>query len=147
MVESLSNLRNNKIKPLTGVAAEAEASLKKYISNLTKKSSAASSEPLRITLEDLRTSSEKGKWWLTGAAWSGNPLIDKQSQFQDVGKSKNDEDSKKNAMLYKLAKKQGMNTDVRRRIFIALMSSEVGVLGDVYSRGRSSTNPRPILIT
>ena len=39
MIETLTNLRNNKMKPATGVAADAEANLKRFITNLAKKSS------------------------------------------------------------------------------------------------------------
>jgi nucleolar MIF4G domain-containing protein 1 len=35
-----------------------------------------------------------------------------------------DDDAAENALL-KLAKKQGMNTDIRRSIFVVLMSSDV----------------------
>jgi nucleolar MIF4G domain-containing protein 1 len=77
-------------------------------------------EPLRVSLEDLRTADTKGKWWLVGSAWSGDPLVDR-SKVQRDGKEKgSDEDP-----LLMLARKQGMNTDVRRSIFIVLMSSNV----------------------
>jgi nucleolar MIF4G domain-containing protein 1 len=74
-------------------------------------------------LEDLHSAESKGKWWLVGAAWGGNPLLDRreallQKQDSVVG------DINDNALV-KLARKQGMNTDVRRRIFVALMSSDV----------------------
>jgi nucleolar MIF4G domain-containing protein 1 len=86
-----------------------------------------SSESLRVSLADLRSSTTKGKWWLVGAAWSGNPLVDKQAEIAATSASAEREASAsgKEAQLLKLAKKQGMNTDVRRRIFVALMSGEV----------------------
>ena len=123
MIEQLSDLKNNKIKASTGVAAEAESSLKKYISNLGKKSG-HEAEPLRMSLADLRSSDEKGKWWLVGAAWSGNPLVDQREDFQKAGQAKNAGDSGKEAALLKLARKQGMNTDTRRQIFVAVMGAE-----------------------
>jgi nucleolar MIF4G domain-containing protein 1 len=81
-----------------------------------------SHEPLRITLEDLHSAETKGKWWLVGAAWNGDPLVDRKTASDQAKEKKplNDEDE-----LIRLAKKQGMNTEIRRSIFVIIMSSEV----------------------
>jgi nucleolar MIF4G domain-containing protein 1 len=50
---------------------------------------------------------------LVGAGWQGNPLL----EVKPVEKS---EDS-----LLEMARQQGMNTDVRRSVFVILMTSEV----------------------
>lgn len=80
-------------------------------------------EPLRVSLEDLHSADTKGKWWLVGAAWAGDPLVDRQEERE------REEAAKRSATgeneLMKLARKQGMNTDIRRSIFVVLMSSEV----------------------
>lgn len=125
MLETLTNLRNNKIKPSTGPAADAESALKKYIGSVTRKSG-VTSDPLRLSLEDLRQSESKGKWWLVGAAWAGNPLVDRQAARMagEVEPPLKTEQQSKDAALIKLAKKQGMNTDVRRQIFVAIMGAE-----------------------
>ena len=78
-------------------------------------------EPLRVTLDDLHSAESKGKWWLVGAAWGGDPLVDRQQDPTESGVKK--AESTENVLL-KLAKKQGMNTDVRRSIFVMLMSSD-----------------------
>lgn len=81
-------------------------------------------EPLRVSLEDLQSADSKGKWWLVGAAWGGDPLVDKQGEFTNKSSSiEPDEDD--SAKLIKLARSQGMNTDIRRGIFVVLMSSDV----------------------
>lgn len=79
-------------------------------------------EPLRASLSDLRSSSQKGKWWLVGAAWSGDPLAE-GALAKKAGASTEGEE-----VLLKLAKQQGMTTDIRKSIFVALMSSEVSHL-------------------
>ena len=81
-----------------------------------------SHEPLRVSLEDLRSADTKGKWWLVGAAWGGDPLVEHQ---QEAHNEPAPDAPSENALL-KLAKKQGMNTDIRRSVFVVLMSSEVG---------------------
>jgi nucleolar MIF4G domain-containing protein 1 len=83
-----------------------------------------SHEPLRVTLDDLHSVRTKGKWWMVGAAWSGDPLVDEvnfqQREVEKKSSGKGEEDK-----LIKLAKKQGMNTDIRRSVFVVVMSSEV----------------------
>lgn len=145
MIETLSNLRNNRLKSEATSAADATVSLKKYLANLARQRTRASRssvllstgsealtvsipEPLRLTLDDLRASSTKGKWWLVGAAWGGDPLVDAKAE-------RNGATSKTTAAAdaetwSKLARQQGMNTDVRRSIFVALMSSEVNLRPD-----------------
>ncbi len=84
-----------------------------------------SHEPLRISLEDLRSADSKGKWWLVGAAWGGDPLVEHQQEAQNQNAAAVALDAPSENALLKLAKKQGMNTDIRRSIFIVLMSSDV----------------------
>lgn len=90
-------------------------------------------DPLRVTLADLHSSESKGKWWLVGAAWGGDPLAEHQESAATARTQANngtqDEQSNTNVVtenaLLKLARKQGMNTDIRRRVFMVLMSSDV----------------------
>jgi nucleolar MIF4G domain-containing protein 1 len=78
-------------------------------------------EPLRVTLEDLRSAENRGKWWLVGSAWNGDPLAEnRENPMRNAAAAEQDN------RLLKLARKQGMNTDIRRSIFIVLMSGEVG---------------------
>ena len=84
-------------------------------------------EPLRVSLSDLQAASIKGKWWLVGAAWTGDPLAERQEANKTssaVAAAKKDVTPNENALL-KLAKKQGMNTDIRRSVFVVIMSSDV----------------------
>ncbi|EPQ54380.1 hypothetical protein GLOTRDRAFT_130697 [Gloeophyllum trabeum ATCC 11539] len=120
MLETLINLKNNKLKTNAAPgSAETIERLKKYLSGLGKRRHVLGHEPLRITLEDLHTAESKGKWWLVGAAWNGNPLVDRLDNSTPESKLDNTEST-----LVKLARKQGMNTDIRRSIFVVLMSSE-----------------------
>ncbi|GJE88610.1 MIF4G and MA3 domain-containing protein [Phanerochaete sordida] len=128
MVETLTNLKNNKVKKAAGGGAtgaagsEAVERMKKFLSGLTKRKHVKTHEPLRVSLDDLHSAESKGKWWLVGAAWGGDPLVDRQ-QEKAGGEAAVKTESTENVLL-KLAKKQGMNTDIRRSIFVVLMSSE-----------------------
>ena len=142
MVETLINLKNNRLKkaaPGAHGSNEAKEQINKFVTGIGKKyqgslfllnvsrlsdfSSANNvvhaHEPLRISLDDLRQAGSKGKWWLVGAAWGGDPLVEQRSSLSQPATN-----SAENALLT-LAKKQGMNTDVRRSVFVVLMSSDV----------------------
>lgn len=92
-------------------------------------------EPLRVSLDDLLQSDTRGKWWLVGAGWQGNPLL-------EVKPVEKNEDS-----LLEMAREQGMNTDVRRSIFVILMTSEVSIISNPsgYSEALMVTGLRPCL--
>lgn len=128
MIETIHNLKNNRMK--TGVTASALSAehmqrMKKMLGSIK---SAKTTEPLRITLADIRDSGKKGKWWLVGASWrdparmansqtATSTAVDGSEDRADVGA---DSDSSQTPDLDRLARSQGMNTDVRRAIFIAV---------------------------
>ncbi|KAH9945189.1 MIF4G-domain-containing protein [Epithele typhae] len=124
MVETLGNLKNNKVKKAAVAGGEAVERMKKFLSGLAKKRHVMPHEPLRVSLDDLRSADTKGKWWLVGAAWTGNPLVEHQREVQNAKENAPALDTSDENVLVKLAKKQGMNTDIRRSIFMVLMSSE-----------------------
>lgn len=78
---------------------------------------ATACQPLQLTLKDFKEAEKRGKWWLIGAAWDGDPLVELG------GKSTGTTDT--NEAIVRLAKQQGMNTDVRRSVFTTLMTAEV----------------------
>ncbi|TFK23605.1 hypothetical protein FA15DRAFT_656561 [Coprinopsis marcescibilis] len=130
MLETLINLKNNKVKKLAeqnqgGAVVER---MKKFLNGLSKTRQVDilqvhAHEPLRISLEDLHSAESKGKWWLVGAAWGGDPLVDRQANIQETAAAQKAARQEESDLL-KLARKQGMNSDIRRSIFVVLMSSE-----------------------
>ncbi|OLL25913.1 Suppressor of glycerol defect protein 1 [Neolecta irregularis DAH-3] len=119
MVETILNLKNNRVKAgdSAGIAAsEATSRMKKFLGGLITYKNSQTAEPLRVSLSDIRSSETKGKWWLVGASWTGG-LYNRENDDIVIL----EDDSEK---LTELAKSQRMNTDVRRMIFIAIMSSE-----------------------
>ncbi|KZV73019.1 hypothetical protein PENSPDRAFT_649267 [Peniophora sp. CONT] len=126
MVETLINLKNNKTKQRTAAqhtGGDSVERLKKFLTGLGKKRHLMAHDPLRVSLADLRSADSRGKWWLVGAAWGGNPLVEHQAQ-QQKPQPENASAAVAENVLLKLAKKQGMNTDIRRSIFVVLMSSD-----------------------
>ncbi|KAF8150806.1 hypothetical protein B0H34DRAFT_665767 [Crassisporium funariophilum] len=127
MIETLTNLKNNKLKRnvTQNQGGAAVDRMKKFLSGLSKTRHVLAHEPLRVSLEDLHSAGSKGKWWLVGAAWGGDPLVDKQVEFSKNHTKDQEpiiEDDSGN--LIKLARSQGMNTEIRRGIFVVLLSSD-----------------------
>ncbi|KAK6905960.1 hypothetical protein I203_106795 [Kwoniella mangroviensis CBS 8507] len=134
MVETLTNVKNGKIKSIQNSEGgnEAATRMKKFLSGLGKQRRLLAYEPLRVSLSDLLSANKKGKWWLVGAGWSGNPLVEREQALASTSSSvaeknkkvKGEEGLTDEEALLELARKQGMNTDVRRGVFVVLMTSE-----------------------
>ena len=129
MIETINNLKNNRMK--TGVTAsnitfEHRTRMKRILGVLSQKNIKAS-EPLRIGLKDLRQTHKRGKWWLVGASYKDDDADDakRMEQRSPIHGKNNGEANREHAGadLIQLAKEQRMNTDVRRSIFIAVMSA------------------------
>ncbi|KAL8973740.1 MAG: hypothetical protein Q9197_002027 [Variospora fuerteventurae] len=128
MLETITNLKNNRIK--TGVAAsevmaEHTVRMKKALGSLNTRNIKAS-EPLGIGLRDIRESDKRGKWWLIGASYKDTADDARQALPEDrllhgVGDSITAQDAGDN--LLQMAREQRMNTDVRRSIFVGIMSA------------------------
>lgn len=123
MIETINDLKNNKMK--TGGAASAVTSehtirMKKTLGTLNTRSIKAS-EPLRIGLNDIKDSDKKGKWWLVGASWSGNATESKDAEGKSTVVTRVEDSGTSD--LVQLAKEQRMNTDVRRAVFVTIMSA------------------------
>jgi nucleolar MIF4G domain-containing protein 1 len=109
-----------------------------------------------VTLADIQTASTRGKWWIVGAAWSGDPVRERERARQaaleaqgserktidrsvlDVLRAEGEEGEDETDLiglgvgkeegLLRLARRQGMNTDVRRQVFMVMMTSDVSRL-------------------
>lgn len=130
MLETIANVKNNKIKngQTAGGQGDKEmvSKMKKFLNGLSKKRSVRSTEALRVSLDDIRNVETKGKWWLVGSSWKDN-LVGTESKYTSMPEDLKKDQSLQEALL-KLARKQGMNTDIRRTIFVTIMSSEVSPL-------------------
>ena len=129
MIETMNNLKNNRMK--TGIAASAITSehtirMKKTLGSLNQRNIRAS-EPLRIGLKDLRATDKRGKWWLVGASYKDEIANhdEQEERLSTTRRERGNDLAMKDVSndLAQLAKEQRMNTDVRRSIFIAVMSS------------------------
>ena len=132
MIETINDLKNNRTRNMgnvaTTIASEHRIRMKKILGSLNSRSIKAS-EPLRVTMKDIRGKDKVGMWWLVGASYKGDVQGDeyKNERFNGLpahGKGSSAEDTDRFASdLVQLAREQRMNTDVRRSIFVAVMSS------------------------
>ena len=133
MIEAITQLKNNRLKAAVAnsvVLAEATQRMRKILGSLNSRSIRAS-EPLAASLDDIRNVETKGKWWLVGASWrdnmAGQPEPTKEKDKRTIKKCQAvDTDTLGESIDYlQLAREQRMNTDVRKAIFVTIMSSEV----------------------
>jgi len=135
MIETINDLKNNKMR--TGVSASAVLSehgtrMKKLLGSLNSRKLKAT-EPLRIGLKDIKEADKRGKWWLVGASWAGRSAEEGQptgkggdaKAAENVSDEDMDLDGEDAGVpdLAELAREQQMNTDVRRSIFVAILSA------------------------
>ncbi|RPB12932.1 hypothetical protein P167DRAFT_558549 [Morchella conica CCBAS932] len=135
MIETLTNLKNNRLKSATATSAitsQSTSRMRKLLGSLNTRQLRAS-EPLRASLDDIRNTETKGKWWLVGASWVGNQASAEPASAETTTttSSKPTKKAKKSESdfgtitdLVELARQQRMNTDVRRSIFVTIMSAE-----------------------
>ncbi|KAG0248832.1 suppressor of glycerol defect [Mortierella polycephala] len=129
LLETLTALKSNRMKgpssnsTTSGTIAESTTRMKKFLSGLGKKRTTFASEPMRVGLTDIRQVGTKGKWWLVGSSWKNN-MVGEEGARMSLSTTTADDMLEAEDELIKLARKNKMNTDVRRSIFVVLMSSE-----------------------
>ncbi|KFP77979.1 Nucleolar MIF4G domain-containing protein 1, partial [Acanthisitta chloris] len=120
MLETMLALRNNDMRKIPGYDPEPVERLRKLQRTLVRSSGSGKDTQLRVSLESLLSADRVGRWWIVGSSWSGAPMIEdtnsKTQQKLHVGKV--------SSKILELARKQRMNTDIRRSIFCVLMTSE-----------------------
>lgn len=148
MVDSLLNLKNNKLAAAEGQQAkELRTKMKKYIGGLTSKTSA---EPLRVGLDDIRDVETKGKWWLVGASWKNQETSSKSSN-ETALPSATATDTQQDKLLA-LARQHRLNNPIRKQIFVTILSASdyleaiTGVLSLRLKKSQESEISRVLIL-
>lgn len=132
MLETINDLANKGLK--TGKAehlvnAEHSSRMRITLGSLNERGIRAS-DPLNLNLKDLRETDRRGKWWIVGASYrDGDQLRDNSNVTRTSLSSQQDGPQLEanygdNVDLLQLARQLGLNTDIRRSIFVTLMSGE-----------------------
>jgi nucleolar MIF4G domain-containing protein 1 len=132
MIDTITDLKNNRLKsgPNSTIASEHITKMRKILGSLNNRVIRAS-EPISISRADIHNSSKKGKWWLVGASWKEDPLESARQELSSLpSTSQNNiaaaaaaDDSDAEPDYTSIAKAHRMNTDIRRSIFVAIMSA------------------------
>lgn len=133
LIESIDNLKNNKTKKNEASSEntiQLITKMKKYLGTINNNKI---HDPLTITLDDIHNIDKRGKWWLTGSAWKGKDVTNETSNlnaddklvFENVNEEAiSDILDSSEPNWVELAKAHRMNNDIRRAIFISIMSSD-----------------------
>lgn len=132
MIDTITDLKNNRLKAAvaSSVTSEHLTKMRKILGSLHNSRAIRATEPIRISRADILNSSKRGKWWLVGASWKDGPLesenpepVSSVPSTAGPAATAADGDSDGEPDLLALARAHRMNTDVRRSIFIAIMSA------------------------
>ncbi|XP_069443337.1 nucleolar MIF4G domain-containing protein 1 isoform X5 [Ovis canadensis] len=120
MLETLLALKNNDVRKIPGYDPEPVERLRKLQRGLVRGAGAGTDPELRVSWDSVLNAERAGRWWIVGSAWSGTPMVDGGPQKAPQKPLAGTVSSK----ILELARKQRMNTDVRRNIFCTVMTSE-----------------------
>ncbi|XP_029002593.1 nucleolar MIF4G domain-containing protein 1 [Betta splendens] len=120
MLETMLALKNNDMRKIPGYNPEPVEKLRKLQRTLVHNSAGSSDVKLRVSLDNLLAAEQVGRWWIVGSSWSGAPMISEQGPATTKQSTAGQFSDK----VLELARKQRMNTEVRRNIFCVIMTSE-----------------------
>ncbi|KAM5205489.1 nucleolar MIF4G domain-containing protein 1 isoform 3-T3 [Hipposideros larvatus] len=120
MLETMLALKNNDMRKIPGYDPEPVEKLRKLQRALVRGAGSGPETQLRVSWEGILNAQHTGRWWIVGSAWSGAPMIDSSQQKVPPKQLAGTVSAK----VLELARKQRMNTDVRRNIFCTIMTSE-----------------------
>ena len=132
MVETIDSLANKGVKKGKAesvINSEHVSRMRTILGSLNERSLRAI-EPLNIRLKDLRESERRGKWWVVGASYRDDDEFREQSPVTQKASSSSragplvPSASGEEVDLHQLARQLGLNTDIRRSIFVTLMSGD-----------------------
>jgi nucleolar MIF4G domain-containing protein 1 len=130
MIDTITDLKNNRVKSSAAAGAsittEHITKMRKILGSLNNSRVIRASEPINISRDDIHNSAKKGKWWLVGASWKEDPLVAAQQEIAGLPMNHNhvqDDESEGEPDYGNLARAHRMNTDIRRSIFVAIMSA------------------------
>jgi len=148
MLDLLSDLKNNKRRhssladSITPLQNWLQGKLKTLSKSKKKKNETSGNQlQLRIGYEDIRCIPERGRWWLVGSAWKGKRIGEEDENHANETSSANGPPKPSSSTppsasthlpselpsdevdLLSLARKHRMHTDVRKSLFLVLMSA------------------------
>lgn len=145
MLEILLAIRNNNMTKIPNFDPSHTEHLKKLLRSLTNKGLGVSK--LNITYNELLSADKRGRWWIVGSAWAGQGPKRAEDSSVIRQESTDSGESQYSASLLELARKQRMNTELRRNIFCVLMTAEdfIGAFERLMRLGLKDQQEREIV--
>lgn len=119
LIETIAALKNNKLKMTNEANHQLSIRLKKFLGSIKNNKF---NDPIQVSLEDIKNVESRGKWWLVGSAWKGHVNQQQENDVNEV--AMNDILDQADPNWMELARAQRMNTDIRRAIFVSIMSAQ-----------------------
>ncbi|XP_042902712.1 nucleolar MIF4G domain-containing protein 1 [Parasteatoda tepidariorum] len=121
MLDTLTAIKNNNIYKIPDYDPSIIEHSKKLLKGYVRKGS--SIQELVISYEDLLKADERGRWWIVGSAWvDGNNKESKGEKSEQ--QSFNLPKAAISEKILELARKQHMNTEIRKSVFCIIMTAE-----------------------
>ena len=114
MVEMLTAIKNNNVRKVLDYDPQIIDSRRKKIKLVCHKQGDAFAD---VKFNDLVNADTQGRWWIVGSSWGGTPML----------KCKNEENNVEinvSSKMIKRAKSLRMNTEIRKKIFYAIMCAD-----------------------
>ncbi|XP_049853505.1 nucleolar MIF4G domain-containing protein 1 [Schistocerca gregaria] len=118
MLDVLLAIKNNNMAKIPNFDPTHSEHLKKLLKGILHKGAYVTE--VKLTLQDLLKADQQGRWWVVGSAWTGALPSQEGGKTSIISKK----DTAYSSQLLELARKQRMNTDVRRDIFCIVMTAE-----------------------
>ena len=122
MIDTLMAIRNNNMNKIPNYDASHTEHLKKILRNSLIRKGVSLSK-MNVSYQELIAADKIGRWWVVGSAWVGKGPVNVAPRDETDVESGSGE-KQYSAELLEMARKQRMNTDVRRNIFCILMTAE-----------------------
>ncbi|GAB0091466.1 Nucleolar MIF4G domain-containing protein 1 homolog [Sergentomyia squamirostris] len=116
MLDILMAVKNNNMLKIPNYDPTLAEHFRKVLKGILKNGKYVTS--LNITIDDLLSSDQRGKWWIVGSAWTG-----RMSGSSEQGASAKDERQFSEEVV-KLAHQHRMNTEVRKNVFCTVMTAD-----------------------
>ena len=157
LLTSIDELRSRRKVPAQEAGGEHVAAVSKAVRSVLRQRKLEARGALRVPWADLLAAVDRGRWWLVGTAWLGRgdgdsaPAAPTASAASLAGEGSASSavtgEGEATVELMQLAAAQRMTTDVRRRVFCAIMGAEdyVDGFGRLAALGLPSKQDREVV--
>lgn len=113
MLDTISALKTNNARKIPNYDPSLLEHMKRLLRGLIRTTGSLDDGQLKVSLQDLLNADKQGRWWVVGSAWTGRDT----NAPRPAGAGSQ-------TWVTELARRQRMNTDIRKTVFAVIMTSE-----------------------